>query len=495
MTLPRDQLNVSATGVLSVEEVATFDTTEIVNGILTVTTRVAPDVDRTFVTADGRLTVVEGVGGSIISSIFADGTDGFYFDFSKTDRLFQNRTGATLADGAGENIALALDAHALDGRGPVNKLIYTQQFDNAAWTKAQATVTANSSVAPDGTTTADTLLDTAANNIHHINQTVTGTPSGLTYTVSAYLKASALNYATIGLSDISSGSLYAVAVFNLSSGALATSGAAGAGYSVTSSGITSVGNGWYRCAVTVVAGTSVSFLKAVVGANKTGVITGSAGGFETYLGDGSGVFVWGAQLEEGASASAYQPNGASVGGPGNHGLQATTAAQPKWQTGGLARLDRSDDALRTTLLPSNTAMTLIAKVKPGATAANRMAIGSNAGGTARCFLGFDTGGLVVGGVGTDSLSTIKGSTNRNGAVSVIALVADTGVKLYEQGVQTYSGAKNGSINTTQAFDVGGVNADGTSSLFFENDVYFALAIQKALTAAEIAAITNLWGTS
>lgn len=62
MTLPRDQLNVSATGVLSVEEVATFDTTEIVNGILTVTTRVAPDVDRTFVTADGRLTVVEGVG-------------------------------------------------------------------------------------------------------------------------------------------------------------------------------------------------------------------------------------------------------------------------------------------------------------------------------------------------------------------------------------------------------------------------------------------------
>ncbi len=63
VTLPRDQNNVSSAGVLSVEEVATFDTTEIVNGILTVTTREAPDVDRTFVTSAGVLTVVEGVGG------------------------------------------------------------------------------------------------------------------------------------------------------------------------------------------------------------------------------------------------------------------------------------------------------------------------------------------------------------------------------------------------------------------------------------------------
>ncbi len=192
----------------------------------------------------------------------------------------------------------------------VNLLTYSQQFDTT-WAKAQATVTANSTVAPDGTTTADTLLDTAVSNIHYINQTVTGSPSGVTYTVSAYLKASTLGYATLGLSDISSGSLYAVAVFNLSSGTVATSGAAGTGYSVTSSSITSVGNGWYRCVATVVAGTSVAFLKTVVGCNKTGVITGSAGGFESYLGNGSGVFVWGAQLEAGAFATSYIPTVAS----------------------------------------------------------------------------------------------------------------------------------------------------------------------------------------
>lgn len=192
-----------------------------------------------------------------------------------------------------------------------NLLQWSEQFNDAAWAKAQATVTANSAIAPDGTTTADTLLDTAVSNIHYISQTVTGSPSGVTYTVSAYLKASTLSYATIGLSDISSGSLYAVAVFNLSSGAVATSGAAGAGYSVTSSSITSVGNGWYRCVATVVAGTSVAFLKTVVGCNKTGVITGSAGGFESYLGNGSGIYIWGAQLEAGAFPTSYIPTVAS----------------------------------------------------------------------------------------------------------------------------------------------------------------------------------------
>ena len=440
----------------------------------------------------GPIALNEGVGG-IIHSIFADGTDGFYFDFSKTDRLFQNLTGATLADSAGENIALALDAHTLDGRGPVNKLIYTQQFDNAAWTKAQATVTANSSVAPDGTTTADTFLDTAANNIHHINQTVTGTPSGLTYTVSAYLKASTLNYATIGLSDISSGSLYAVAVFNLSSGALATSGAAGAGYSVTSSSITSVGNGWYRCAVTVVAGTSVSFLKAVVGANKTGVITGSAGGFETYLGDGSGVFVWGAQLEEGASASAYQPNGASVGGPGNHGLQATTAAQPKWQTGGLARFDGSDDNLLTTLNP---AASFSMMFKGKITSASKVVMGSRSTTDTRVLIGTDAAGLLAGGVGADSTPTIKGGSDIRATIGVGALVFDAStVTLYWNGSPVYSGAINGSPNTTIPLRLGAFNDNGTGGSFADADTYHALAIKKALTAAQIAAITTLWGTT
>lgn len=44
-----------------------------------------------------------------------------------------------------------------------NVLLYTQEFDNAAWVKSSVTPTANSVDAPDGTMTADTLTATGAN--------------------------------------------------------------------------------------------------------------------------------------------------------------------------------------------------------------------------------------------------------------------------------------------------------------------------------------------
>lgn len=59
--LARDQLVVSGSGGITSEEVGTFDVIEVVNGLMTVTTRDAPDVDRTYV-ENGQLTVVTGVG-------------------------------------------------------------------------------------------------------------------------------------------------------------------------------------------------------------------------------------------------------------------------------------------------------------------------------------------------------------------------------------------------------------------------------------------------
>jgi len=167
-------------------------------------------------------------------------------------------------------------------------------------------------VAPDGTSTADTLLDTAVSNIHYAYQAATpAIAANTSYTVSVFAKASTLGFVTVGVSDISSGSLYAVAVFNLSNGTLATSGAAGTGYAVSGTAITSVGNGWYRCAVTVTTGSSVAFARAIVGINKTGVISATAGGLESYLGNGSGILIWGAQLEQASAATDYTRN---VGG-------------------------------------------------------------------------------------------------------------------------------------------------------------------------------------
>jgi hypothetical protein len=200
---------------------------------------------------------------------------------------FSRPSNATMFDASG-NLTYA----------PNNLSLYSQELDNAAWTKTNATATANSTIAPDGTLTADTLLDTAVSNIHYTYQSITTySPVGKTFIVSVYAKANTLNYVTVGLTDISIGDRYAVAVFNLSNGTLSTSGAAGTGYAVSSPVITSAGSGWYRCSVVCTVGSTAPFLTTFVGLNKTGVITAAAGGLESYLGNGSGIYVWGAQLE------------------------------------------------------------------------------------------------------------------------------------------------------------------------------------------------------
>ena len=51
-----------------------------------------------------------------LHSWFADGGDGLLFDFTKTDRFFQENTGPTLADDVGESIGLALDQHSWAGK-------------------------------------------------------------------------------------------------------------------------------------------------------------------------------------------------------------------------------------------------------------------------------------------------------------------------------------------------------------------------------------------
>lgn len=409
----------------------------------------------------------EGVGGDPILAAFADGTDGFYFDFSKTDRLFQDLAGATLADGAGENIALALDAHTLDGRGPVNKLIYTQQFDNATWTKANATsvtptVSANAAMAPDGTMTADEVAFGAIDAVEDasvIRQSLTLGSS--VKTGSVYLKAKTAG--DVGKSLF----LY----FNASGSRVDQVGhvLTADWVRVSTTGLTATGNSLFSVATL---GSSLG------GANQ----------------DACAAYMWGAQVEEGAAASAYQQNGASVGGPGNHGLQATTAAQPKWQTGGLARFDGSDDCLPTPLVPGS-AMTLMAKCAFSVNN-SKVIMGCQDASSGRCQLIFSSLQSLSAGVGNHDSATIFASTDISNSTHVVALTFNgSTVKLYIDGVEEYSGAQSGSPSASVPITVGARNVAGTNGVFFDKDIYHALAIKKALTAAEIAAITNQWGTS
>ncbi len=69
---------------------------------------------------------------------------------------------------------------------PWNLLTYSEQFDNAAWIKSSATMTANDAVAPNGTMTADKVVFAGANNFFYQQTSFIGQA-----TASIYVKGTA----------------------------------------------------------------------------------------------------------------------------------------------------------------------------------------------------------------------------------------------------------------------------------------------------------------
>ena len=189
----------------------------------------------------------------------------------------------------------------------VNLVLQSQDF-TTTWTANNVTVTANTQVAPDGTTTAETIDDDVANAVHDVNQTIV-TTSGLTYTLSAFLKNGTRQFAILACSG--SATSYASAKFDLSAGTLGSTTASGASWSVVSSSITSVGNSWYRCTITFVVGTTTGTAARIGMATNGTTFTASQRGLEVYTGTDATIFSWGAQLEAGAFPTSYIPTVAS----------------------------------------------------------------------------------------------------------------------------------------------------------------------------------------
>jgi hypothetical protein len=179
----------------------------------------------------------------------------------------------------------------------VNLLTFTQEFDNGAWTKAAVTVTANSTTAPDGTSTADTLVETVATSAHTTLAGATVPTAATAFSV--YLKkgtgATAPNWVQLYTGGVST----QYANFNLGTGVV---GNVAAG---STAAITAIGNGWYRCVLYFTPATPGAVSAVVAFTNNTDTTTRGL----SYAGaTTSDVFVWGAQLEVGATATTYTRN-------------------------------------------------------------------------------------------------------------------------------------------------------------------------------------------
>ena len=244
---------------------------------------------------------------------------------------------------------------------PHNLLLQSQDFATT-WTNGNTTETTNTAVAPDGTTTADTLDDGTNTATHDIAQNVSIT-SGTTYTLSAFFKNIDRQYVILACSTGTNS--WASAKFDLVAGAVGATSSSGAGWSTTSSSITNVGNSWYRCTITFVPGSTAS------GANRIGMATDSttftAGlrGLQSYTGTNKQIYIWGAQLAVGPNPLDYTPTTtAVVYGPRFDYDPSTLVAQglliEEQRTNSLTYSEQFDNAVWTKTRSSITSNTVVA---------------------------------------------------------------------------------------------------------------------------------------
>jgi hypothetical protein len=173
---------------------------------------------------------------------------------------------------------------------PRNLLGYSQQFNNAYWNKINLSIVPDSITAPNGTLTASTYIPTASPSQLTVN-TILKQTANITYTFSFYIKSA-------GLTDIrcfiwgSTNTNRGEATFNVVNGSVSAIGSVG-GFSNTSATINLVNNGYYLCTITTTSDTS-----AGVNVNFR---------YDNTISGASGFYIWGAQLEEGSTATEYFP--------------------------------------------------------------------------------------------------------------------------------------------------------------------------------------------
>jgi len=171
-----------------------------------------------------------------------------------------------------------------------NLCLRSENF-GTTWGTFNSSTSLISQVAPNGDTSAYSVVENTGSGAHSIFQSIAfaGTTN---YTFSVFVKAGSRNFAS--LLEQSSGGSIRRTFFNLSTGEVGTKNA-----SHTAS-TQQLPNGWWRLIISFTSGAAASANIAIELA--------SADNVSSYVGNGSGnIFLWGAQLEIGSFPTSYIP--------------------------------------------------------------------------------------------------------------------------------------------------------------------------------------------
>jgi len=179
--------------------------------------------------------------------------------------------------------------HILAEPQRTNLFDYSEDFSN--WNIFRSSLTPNQAISPDGTLNADLVEQDYPNtSVHGGLNNPTGVTTGVEYTYSFFVKKK--EYSWIELAEAATSASNVSTWFDVENGVVGNIG------SGSTAQIEDFGNGWYRC--------SISFTSVYTGSRNFVLYLSKANGSSTADIVG-GIYIYGAQLEEGSYPTSYIP--------------------------------------------------------------------------------------------------------------------------------------------------------------------------------------------
>lgn len=255
--------------------------------------------------------------------------------FSRASAAYYTNSSGLLASAAAgvprfdyDPVALTSRGILLEGAG-TNLCPQSSTFTTSPWTTSgeNATVTANTRAAPDGTTTASTLASTGTTDPGVYQAASISYVGGTATTMSVFVQAGTCHYPSLSVANITGSTFSAACVFDLTApvpGTATQTHTQGTGSTIISTNIVGAPNGFYRISMTFSLPGSASLYPVIQMAAAATGSTFDVGGDVTNAISGSTLIIWGCQIESLAFSSSYIPTTASSASRAADAISAVT---------------------------------------------------------------------------------------------------------------------------------------------------------------------------